>query len=128
MKDVEFIKIPFSEINNHLTLLDEDWGSCPNWIYIDLIHRVTDGYMMSWCDTLDHFMKDLSEALYDRANKKRFYVSVEADCADDKEYYVGDKILKNAHRVWVVEGYADNPGYFYDHIYEYKLNAYEYNK
>ena len=114
--------IPFNNtFNNNATLIDEDRNSCPNWIYLNIIHRVTDGSLMSWCDTFDEFIKDLSENLYNKANKKRFYVSVEPDCCDKKQYYIGTKILDTAERVWIVEGYKDGTGYFYDCLYEYEL-------
>ena len=120
---MKLLNIPFKRIEEYATLIDKDWGSCPNWIYIDLIHKTTEGDLISWCGTLDAFIKDLSNALYDKASHRKFYVSVKADCDGEDEYYIGNKILDDAKKVWVVEGWKDSEGwYFYDTLYEYELN------
>lgn len=105
-----------------MTIVNKETGYCPNWIYIDIIHGVTDGETISWTDTLNEFIKDLYDALYVDDIVEQFYVSLKADCQDRDEYIIGSKIIDDAKRVWLIEGYTNGNGhYFYDKLYEYEI-------
>ena len=57
-----------------LNLLDymevkSDSGSCPNWVFIDLVHECTnDENGIDWCETLLQFVKDLDDYIYGKKN------------------------------------------------------------
>ena len=108
-----------------LNLLDymevkSDSGSCPNWVFIDLVHECTnDENGIDWCETLLQFVKDLDDYIYGKKNKKQFYVSIKKD-----EYLIDDtEVLEDATLVFVIDGYEEdddlNP--FYDNWVKYEL-------
>lgn len=108
-----------------LNLLDymevkSDSGSCPNWVFIDLVHECSDGKNgIDWCETLLHFTNDLFDYIYGKKNKKQFYVSIKED-----KYLIDDtEVLEDATLVFIIDGYEEdnylNP--FYHSWVKYEL-------
>lgn len=107
----------FNELN--YKQVKRDSNSCPNWVFIDLVHECSGEWGINWCESLLQFAKDLDNYIYGEINHgEEFYVSIKGS-----KYLIGDEVIEDASLVIVVHGYneEDDLNPFYDSWIKYEL-------